>query len=326
MLSLTIFSPRHAVARVLFSSLAIIIAAGVWIGTPNRAAAQQDNQEIIGVISGSVTGTYARFAHQMSIVLNSDKIRVLPILGKGSQQNIKDLLYVNGIDIAIVQSDVLDFYRDNQTIPNLENSIRYIGKLYNEEIHIVVQKGVSNIKELEGELVSVGGSGSGTEMTALTLFKALGVTVEPLNVSNQEAINQVKAGNLKAAVFVVGKPGSIIQSIKPEDGLALLPIQLPKSIQGAYFDSRFSSDDYPAVVDPGSTVSTIAVGAVLAVFNWRDGSARYQAMTEFCSNLLAGLPVLQSDESFHPKWREVNLTTEVPGWTRFGGMQQLLQQ
>ena len=63
-------------------------------------------------------------------MLNSDQIRVLPILGKESQQNIKDLLYVNGIDI--MQSDVLDFYRDNQTIPNLENSICYIGKLYNE--------------------------------------------------------------------------------------------------------------------------------------------------------------------------------------------------
>ena len=63
------------------------------------------------------------------------------------------------------------------------------------------------------------------------------------------------------------------------------------------------------MVDPGDTVSTIAVGAVLAVFNWRDGLARYEAMTEFCANLLDGLPVLQSDESFHPKWREVNLTT-----------------
>ena len=68
-----------------------------------------------------------------------------------------------------------------------------------------MQDGVSNIKELEGELVSVGGSGSGPEMTALTLFKALGVTVEPLNVSNQAGGDQLGQGGQPEGVGVRGR-------------------------------------------------------------------------------------------------------------------------
>lgn len=322
---------RFSSTRLILHLLLFLIAITAGLTFPdsqssNMAKAQEPEPDVIGVISGSVTGTYAKFAHQMSAVLDGDDIRVLPMLGKGSQQNIRDLLYLNGVDVAIVQSDVLDFYKANQTIPGIEESIRYIGKLYDEEIHIVVPTGLRSIKELEGAIVSVGGAGSGTEMTANTLFDALGISIVPVNVSNTEAVSQLKEGNIGAAVFVLGKPGSIIESIGRDDGLTLLPITLPKTIQGAYFETAFQAADYPNLVNAGTPVPTIAVGAVLAVFNWREGSSRHQAVSRFAQGLVAALDILQDPAVYHPKWGEVNFATKVPGWVRFSAMETLVAQ
>lgn len=58
----------------------------------------------IGIISGSVSGTYARFAQDISNILDKkkeNKFRIVAVLGKGSQQNIADLLHLKGIGIAI---------------------------------------------------------------------------------------------------------------------------------------------------------------------------------------------------------------------------------
>ncbi|MES0812111.1 TAXI family TRAP transporter solute-binding subunit [Roseibium sp. SCPC15] len=307
--------------RRLIIALFLIAVNALAFPLPSSA---QGKQELIGVISGGITGTYARFAAQMASVIDSEAIRVLPMLGKGSQQNIRDLMQINGIDIAIVQSDVLDFYKNTQEIPNIQDSIRYIGKLYNEEVHIVTRAGVETIKELEGALVGVGPAGSGTEMTALTLFEALGISVVPVNASNQEALDQVKEGALTATVFVAGKPTPLIEAISAEDGLILLPIELGKSVQGAYFSTRFTHDDYPDLVDEAQSLDTVAVGAVLAVFNWRQGTPRYQAVSEFCADLLSALEILKTGGAYHPKWQEVDLTVNVPGWQRFGGMEELL--
>lgn len=290
---------------------------------PSPAQAQT-RQEVIGIISGGVTGTYARFAAETATVVDSDAIRVLPMIGKGSKQNIRDLLQINGIDIAIVQSDVLDYYRNSQEIPNIQDSIRYIGKLYDEEVHIVTRADVGSVKDLEGALVGVGPAGSGTEMTALILLDALGVSVTPVNASNQEALEQLKTGALSAAIFVAGKPTPAFQGIAEADGLKLLPIELGKSVQGAYFPTTFTHDDYPNLVPEGASVDTAAVGAVLAVFNWREGTPRYAAVTAFCDDLASALDILKAGEAYHPKWKEVDLAVEVPGWERFGGMRDVL--
>jgi len=314
----------RSVKATIVRSVGILWIISNVLASPVAAQKAVDNPEVIGVISGSVTGTYARFAHQMSVVLDSSQIRVLPMLGKGSQQNLRDLLYLNGIDIAIVQSDVLDYYRSTNELPGIEDSIRYITKLYNEEIHVVVSESVRSIKELEGEIVSVGSAGSGTEMTAINMFSALGVNFLPANMSNAEALDAVKQGLIKAAVFVVGKPATVIQEINETDGLALLRLDMPKSAQAAFFSSELTHQDYPALIPEGQSVSTISVGAVLAVFNWSEDSARHDALTVFSERLVEALDLLKTPGIYHPKWQEVEISTEVPGWKRFSAMQRLI--
>ena len=50
-----------------------------------------------------------------------DRLRVLPVVGKGSLQNVTDILFLRGIDIGIVQSDVLTYARRSSCIPESIN-------------------------------------------------------------------------------------------------------------------------------------------------------------------------------------------------------------
>lgn len=317
--NITSYRPVDLITRLFLPAIVSIFC----VFASNEASAQSE-QQTVGIISGGVNGTYVRIAQNLADALDSEEIRILPILGKGSQQNIKDLLQLNGIDVAIVQSDVLDFYKNSGEIAAIEDSIRYISKLYNEEVHIVVRKDFGLVKNLEGAAVSMGRKGSGTEMTAKTLFKALGVSVEPINAGSDEALQAVKSGDIDAAVFVVGKPGTAIRNISSDDELKLLPINLGKSVQAAYFPSRFTHEDYPNIVPEGESVDTAAVGAVMAVFNWREGTPRYRAVEKFSRNMLEGLDVLKTEPGYHAKWKSVDPKTEVPGWTRFKPAAEML--
>jgi hypothetical protein len=71
-------------------------------------------------------------------------------------------------------------------------------------------------------------------------------------------------------------------------------------------------------------VETIAVPAVLAVFNWSTGNDRYRRVKRFIDNLYAKFDKLQQPP-FHPKWREINLAATVPGWKRYSVAEQALQ-
>jgi hypothetical protein len=72
-------------------------------------------------------------------------------------------------------------------------------------------------------------------------------------------------------------------------------------------------------------VDTIAVPAVLAVFNWGSDTERYRKVQRFVQYLYNNFAKLQRPP-YHPKWRDVNLAATVPGWTRFGVAQDMLDK
>ena len=83
----------------------------------------------------------------------------MPIIGKGSAQNITDILYLRGVDVGIVQSDVLTYVRDNGIYPDIDYRIAYLAKLYNEEVHVLARKDITSLKELAGRKVNFANEG-----------------------------------------------------------------------------------------------------------------------------------------------------------------------
>src|SRR5262249_38887585 len=88
------------------------------------------NANTIAIISGNLNATYLTIAYDLSAVLdNGDEFRVLPVVGKGGGQNIKDVRYLKGIDLGITQSNLLNTYRRTQEAGYIDDKIVYIAKL-----------------------------------------------------------------------------------------------------------------------------------------------------------------------------------------------------
>jgi TRAP transporter TAXI family solute receptor len=308
---------------MLVRSLSIALLA-LWIcgsgGQSGHAAdigAQRDmvNGGVVGLISGGVTGTYVRIAADLANALDDGyEMRVLPIIGKGSVRNIEDLLLLRGIDVAIVQSDVLDFYKRARLIPNVQNRINYITRLYDEEVHVLARSEHRTIDDLAGKRVNFGTEGSGTFMTASIVFDDLGIDVEIASDPEPIALERLRDGEIDALVFVGGKPLKLIEEVGREEQLHLLAVP-PERVKAAYVPSELTAEAYPGLIDPGNPIRTVAVSAVLAAYNWEPDHPRRLKLTRFIERFFANFDRLL-EPPFHPKWQEVDLSAQVPGWQR----------
>jgi hypothetical protein len=96
---------------------------------------------------------------------------------------------------------------------------------------------------------------------------------------------------------------------------------LPRAISRPVSRTRI----IPRLVDQDKPVETLAVGSLLAVFNWPENSDRYNRVKRFVDAFFSRFDeFLQPGR--HPKWKEVNLAAEVPGWERVKAAQEWLDR
>jgi TRAP transporter TAXI family solute receptor len=206
-----------------------VIAAVLCVMFSGAAIAQQQapdavnraNQGSVGVITGMEGGTYARTGADLTI-LDDGTLRVLPILGKGSLQNLSDILYLRGVDVGFVQADALTYAQQHGMFPNLTQKIRYIAKLYDEEIHILARKDVTKLEDLNGQRVNVDVTGSGSAMTAEIVLDALGIKPKVEHEKQVTGVQELKHGDIAAVIHVGGAPIPLFSDIS-----AVHPRQLP---------------------------------------------------------------------------------------------------
>jgi TRAP-type uncharacterized transport system substrate-binding protein len=278
----------------------------------------------VGVAGGLLEGTFIRYAADLAKVLDDGKnLRVIPMVTFGAVGNVTDLLNLRGIDVAITQADVLDHFRREVKIPDIENRIQYISPLFLAEVHIYAREEFKTLKDLAGRKVAFNTPGSAANLTGQVVFQRLGIQVEPVLINNAIALEKMRSGELSAVVHVVGKPNDLFARFKPEPGFHFIPVEYGAQFEDYYVPATLESGDYPNLIRPGETVSTIAVPAVLAVFNWPKSSDRYRRVSRFIEAYFAKFDQLQQPP-FQPKWREINLAGKVAGWTRYRVAEELL--
>ncbi len=100
------------------------------------------NNWTVGLAGGLPEGTFLRFAAEIARNVNDpESLRVLPVVTQGATDNVKDLLYLRGIDIAITNADVLEHFKTVEKIPSIEKRINFISEMVISEVHIVVRPG-----------------------------------------------------------------------------------------------------------------------------------------------------------------------------------------
>jgi uncharacterized protein len=319
---------KRGMTRTLAAAAALLFGTlGAWAQTAPAPVSNSAriNAGTIGVISGGADGTYIRIAADLANVLDGENLRILPMIGRGSLQNLRDIMFLRGVDIGIVQMDA----REELKVENLQNDavrrLRYITRLYNEEVHIIASRDITDIRQLDGKKVNIDKAGSGTNLTSRLIFEKLGVKPDVTTYDQASSYERLRSGEIQAAVYVAGRPVRAIAEFQSEGRFHLLPIPFEGEIAETYFPARFSNTDYPRLVDEAKPVETLAVGSLLAVFNWPENSDRYNRVRRFVDAFFSRFDeFLQPGR--HPKWKEVNLSADVPGWERMRPAQEWLDR
>ena len=312
----------------LFSSklLAQVVPNSLSQGGTERALREKKNDSTVGIVGGLFTGTYMRLAAEMASALDDgDKLRVLPIVSFGAASNLDDLLYLRGVDLAITQSDVFEYFRTVRKTPNLERRVQYIIRLPISELHILARDDIHSLQDLRGKKVNFGPAGTGASLTGTIVFQRLGINVQQVMIDQSTALEKLKSGEISAIARVLPKPVDFFSKIPPNSGLHLVNIPFTKMFEDYYTLGEFTKKEYPTLLDGKDSIDTIAVPAVLAVYNWQKDSDHYNRVQRFVQYLFARWDTFQH-APYHPKWRDVNLAATVPGWTRFSAAQDMLQQ
>jgi uncharacterized protein len=309
-----------------------IVVAEATAGAQRQAishqlATERANQNTVTVISGNPNGSYLYLAYDLSALLDDDdNLRVLPVIGKGGYQNVKDILQLKGVDLGITQANIMTHLKSTGELgTNIEERLSFITKLYNEEVHILAGSGIETAQDLNGKKCNLSDIGSGTQFSTPLIFGLLGVKCQEVNLGQADAYLKLKLGEIAATIIIAGKPSGAFRKFKLEAGMKLLPIPYTQAMENDYFPATLTHEDYPNLIAEGGSIETVAVGAVLAVYNWPRDTDRYRRVAKFIDAFFGKFDEFLK-EPRHPKWQEVNLAAPLKGWKRFPAAQEWLDR
>jgi TRAP-type uncharacterized transport system substrate-binding protein len=332
-----------ATARNLFVCLSLFLSFTLLTAPLRPALAQnqkpgaglsydekkrQANDIALTVVVSGISCTCARFTEDIKNVVNDlgpEGIRVLPVLGVGGLQNVNDVLFLKNIDMGVVDEDNLRLLKkkDPALYANIEQRVQYITKLYNSEFQVLARNDIKSYDDLRGKKVNFNLKDSQTEVSADTVFNALNIQTQRSYYDNDEAMKRLLSGEISAMIILTGAPQVTMAKIKKEDGVHFLPLDqesLPnhdlKGLFANYLPADLTHDLYPNLIPEGMTVPTIANRALLVAYTWPENSPRYKRIAKFVDAFFSKIDQF-NNSSRHPKWREVNLSAEMPGWTRY---------
>ena len=311
--------------RIVFA----ILAAAPWLLAGALARAEVDYK----IVTASERGTYIQIGRDLARFVAPEADVALEVLpSAGSAENVKRLRYEPGVKLALVQSDVYQAFLDqaaagNAEAGNLIKPLRVIMPLYNEEIYFFARADspLEYVHEIRGKRINIGPVGSGTALTATTLYRLM--FKEPLRdaqatfLSNEDALVKLLQGDgLDVVAVVAGQPAKLLVDMKPESRqyikLLKFDARQPES-QAAlktYFPATVRASSYPNLLT--EDLPALAVKAYLVTYDYALKNTQSH-LANFARSLCRNFGSLQT--SGHPKWREVDLSLPNPGrgWLYF---------
>jgi TRAP-type uncharacterized transport system substrate-binding protein len=297
--------------------------------TPRRAAIHETEKDkmnawTVGLAGGLLEGAPIRLAAEMArVVDDGSNLHILPIVTRGATENLNSLLYLRGVDTAIINADALEEYRIQ--VPEIRDRITYVLNLFPSELHIFVRPEIENLQDLAGKKVNFNTQGTAAAYSGPLIFSRLGLNVEKTFIPHQVALEQMRKGEMAAVVFITSKPVDAFVRGRWEPGFKFLPVAYDSKLEDYYLPAVLEANEYPGLIKQGQQVSTIAVPTALVAFNWPAKSNRYQRVARFVDYLFSRIDRLQAP-GFDPKWKSINLAATVPGLTRFSAAQEWLDR
>jgi TRAP-type uncharacterized transport system substrate-binding protein len=302
---------------------------------PTKDSELAENRYTAGLVAGPPHSTDFAVAQDIATTLASGQetgphgemaLRVLPMLENGGTRNILDTLTLAGADMAIAPVVLVDRLRDAKTFGDIRDELVYIVPLFVEEFHLLARPEIESVADLAGKTVSLGEDGSPSAVLGREILNDMGATkVSEVNLPLDAALDGMRKGDISAMLLVSGKPVDALRYHAQGDGIHFLRIPYSPALQRDYVPATLRHEDYPDIIEAGESVDTIATRSALFAYNWPSHSERYGLMELFVQTLFSRFPEFLGD-THHPKWREVNLAAELPGWQRFRPAERWLRR
>ena len=278
-------------------------------------------QEKYNIVTGSQNGIYGQIGSDLSkLVAKPAGISLSVLRSNGSVENIKRMRDERGTKFALVQSDVYQAFQDQAAAGNAEAArivgpLRVILPLYDEEVYFVVRADApaSWVHDIRNLRINIGPIGSGTAMTAATLYRLMFGEAPPAGnlsmlTSEEALVKLAKDKTVDVVVVVAGQPTPLFLGMEPgvEKYFKLLRFDEsnPASAKAlaTYGKTLVKVSSYPNWLS--QDVPALSVKTLLVTYDYVQ-KATQAALGRFAHSLCGSFGTLQKEG--HPKWRQVNL-------------------
>ncbi|SDE41192.1 TAXI family TRAP transporter solute-binding subunit [Limimaricola pyoseonensis] len=274
-----------------------LVAVAVMAAGPAAAQSQ------LSIATGGTGGVYYPMGGGLAEVINNhvEGMSATAEVTGASVENM-GLIATGDADLAIGLADtVQQAYSgtgrfEGQELP----MIRAVGSLYANMVQIVTpaDSGISSIADLAGKRVSVGAPGSGTEVNAMTLLEANGLSFDDFDAQRlnfNETADALANGDIDAGFWSVGAPTSSILNLATTQDIRMISLTEEQVAAALEADPTFASLSLAGGTYEGvdEDVATIGVPNVLVVSSETDEETVYQitkAMYENIADLQAVHP------------------------------------
>lgn len=293
--------------------------------TPSHDQIKQSvNNNVVFLMGGLPGATFNQLANDIAVVVSDDKLRVLSVEGGAAVQNVKDVLYLRNIDMALTTLETMNYAEASGELgTNVRQRLAYIAPLFPNPLQILARGGAKSIKDLNGMKVNFNNKGSATAQFVPGIFKTLGVNAQEFYLPQGDALEKMRRGELDATVCSC--PGTVpaFANVKPDSGFQFVTVPYASALQASYLPGKIGNEDYPGLIAKGQGVDTISASTVLITYNWQKHTTRYEMTAKFVDAFFSKI------DQFHkaprsPLWKSVNPAASIPGWTRFGGAEDWL--
>ncbi|MFB6255653.1 MAG: TAXI family TRAP transporter solute-binding subunit [Haloplanus sp.] len=223
--------------------------------------------------AGGTGGTYFPLSNEFKSVVEANTDFTLNVQSTGASVENVGNLASGDADFALIQNDIASFAKNGTGIDafqgNAVGNLMGVATLYPETITVVTLQstGIESLSDLSGATINTGDLGSGTQVNALQILEAVGVTeFTEQNASFSQAADQLRNGDIDAAFVVGGWPVGAIEDLATTNDINIVPIagENRQAVKDAA--SWFANDTIPEGTYSGidQAVETVAVQAMIA--------------------------------------------------------------
>ena len=305
-------------ALLLFGSLVASPASadfGDAFSSPRDAA--EVNERTVGVVFERDARLFDLLEDIESSLSLAAGLRIVPIVGRNHVQNVYDLLYLDGVDIALVRVDSIEYARRVAGLEGVRRLVRDVASIGSEKIAVIANEAYTGLDDLAGLPLAFGRAGSGEFVTGTLLFDALGIEVRKVEAAGEEALGKVRSGELAAMVHLLDSPGAFpANAAAPSEGVHVLPLPRDGALSTLYRLATLDAEDLPGLIDAGAPpVPSYSIDVNLIAYAWRSENERTRRVGRFVAALIDRLDALQGG-ALQPEWEQVKLETATPNIER----------